>query len=324
MKNIFIYFFISTSLIANGQTSVYHPFPDSAIVWREDGSAVSGGCCCNGGINSACLNDIHYEYFISGDTAIGTNLYKKLYSTGIVVQYISGPFTCPGWCGNNFQYSYFNDVYTGGLRQDISNKKVYFIPPGAMQDTLLYDFNLNVGDLLPPSYNNTPLTSNNYVESIDSVLIGNNYHKCFKISSHGNHNYVSIIEGIGSTYGLLWRLETPFEAFNDLTCVSINALTVFPDTLASCSFVSTVKKTQNDPALLFYPNPFHSEATLLIDESYENSQLLIYNVIGEYLRRQVIHGKSTTLNRDQLPNGIYFFQIRKQNGQIISGKFLVN
>ena len=75
-------------------------------------------------------------------------------------------------------------------------KKVYFFENG--NDTLAYDFNLNIGDTLPVTCLN--VLNNNYVQSIDSVLVGSQYHKRFWISDDNSINYASLIEGLNNIF----------------------------------------------------------------------------------------------------------------------------
>ncbi|MCD4747660.1 MAG: hypothetical protein K8R58_15300, partial [Bacteroidales bacterium] len=163
-----IYLFIFYS--AEAQTNVYHPFPDSNVVWV-------GTSWYNYPPTDVIYND--YNLYISGDTIIGSNIYHKLYQNG----YIWATCPPPG-------YYYFGQ-YFGAFRQDSANKKVYFFENG--NDTLAYDFNLNIGDTLPVTCLN--VLNNNYVQSIDSVLVGSQYHKRFWISDDNSINYASLIEG---------------------------------------------------------------------------------------------------------------------------------
>src|SRR5438045_3220280 len=81
-----------------GQTSVYHPFPDSNAYWNESYSYV--------------IFDFHfvswrYSIFIDGDTVIGGNAYHKLFENGYECMY------CPDDATN-----YFSNKYEGAIRQD--------------------------------------------------------------------------------------------------------------------------------------------------------------------------------------------------------------
>ncbi len=79
-----------------------------------------------------------------------------------------------------------------------------------------------MGDTLPITYiNYDPL---NYVASIDSVLIGSQYRKRYNINNfgYGGDAFVSLIEGVGGTYGLLQPLEIPYETYRNLICFTNN------------------------------------------------------------------------------------------------------
>lgn len=73
----------------------------------------------------------------------------------------------------------------------------------------------------------------------------------------------------------------------------------------------------------FYPNPFNNQTTLSIDDIQENLSLNIYNSVGQIVRQidNLSEGK-TIIYRENLEEGIYFFQI-KQNNQIISTNKLI-
>src|SRR5688572_22615996 len=196
MKNLLLVVITFTTLSVRSQTSVYHPFPDSAGVWRQEGYT-QGNCCCSGNF---CLDEFDYNYFLNGDTLIGAFTYKKIYKTGNGVDYVNGPNTCPPSC-SNYQFYYFNNIYSGCFRQDTTQRKVFIVPTGSALETLLYDFNLNLGDTLPPSWPDyDPLI---YVTAVDSTLVGGSYHKRFHLSTSNLPGEVSLIEGIGNSLGFL-------------------------------------------------------------------------------------------------------------------------
>jgi hypothetical protein len=116
---------------ADGQTNIYHPFPDSSALWNE---------------TSSWYNPPGWEYnpqieFFGGDTIILTTHYKKIMASG----YDSYPSLSQTCC------NYVN-LYLGAMRQDTAHKKIYFCKATTTKDTLLYDFNLQVGDTIPLSF----------------------------------------------------------------------------------------------------------------------------------------------------------------------------
>lgn len=316
MKTLFTFLILFLVFETNAQ-SVYHPFPDSAIVWRGDLGGLGFACCCQG----VCLHAEHYQHFFNGDTIIGSYSYKKIFKTGNMEDYITGPPGCPPGCSSYVQ-TFFSDVYVGGLRQDTALRKVYFADPLSGYDTLLYDFNLNAGDTLPGAYNNWSVS--NYVLSIDSIFIGNEFHKRFNIAMLGNtSSHVSIIEGIGSTYGLIYSLVIPFEIGNSLQCVTINDVPVYPDTNSICILDAGIDENSLSNVISVSPNPISSSAVVSIHEDFNEVELKIYNSFGSIVRQEKIEGNSFLIKRNGLSPGIYFLKISDKNGRSAISKLVV-
>jgi hypothetical protein len=291
--------FILLSLVSNGQTNVYHPFPDSNAHWSEYAGWLVGG--------GPCYVDDFYTLFLLGDTVVQTKTYHKIYQSG----FISSNCPPPG-------YYYYNQ-YKGAMRQDIAMKKVYFLPPSSFNDTLLYDFNLNVGDTLPLTYfNNTTYI----VTSIDSVLVGTNYHKQFNMDNLSYPLY-AIIEGVGSLFGLYNPFAEPFESSSQLSCFSNNDQ-YYPSN-SNCTFALGIADTNYEIlSTSIFPNPFTSQTTLQIDKSLANSSLTLYNSLGQQVKQvNNISGQTVTLHRDNLPSGLYYLQLTQDNKTIATDKLVI-
>jgi len=285
----------------SGQSSVYHPFPDSNAVWNIHTRSVNGTMCS---ITEHYFFEHYFSYFIHGDTVINNLTYHKLYSSGYYFEHCQFGNTYWNWFAHD-------SVYRFALREDLNLKKVYIYEFG---EYLLYDFNVNIGDTMHDWENCI------VVSSIDSVLIGNNYRKRFN-TSIGQY---SIIEGIGSTSGLFVTL-CPFEFWGDLTCFSQNGQTLYPDTSFSCELINDVKIISNDEnQVTISPNPFHLTTTLELQNEFKGAELIIYNTLGKKVMHQKIVSKQTVINRDGLPNGIYFYQIAGNENKYISGKLIID
>lgn len=294
-----------TFRLSMSQINVYHPFPESNAIWIGTSWHMPGG--------APCTIDDDYNLFISDDTAIGIYTYHKLYKNGLIRSLCPPPGS----------YYYFGQ-YWAAFRQEISNKKVYLYLNGV--DALAYDFNLNAGDTLPLSCLGG--FSDNHVESIDSVLIGSEYHKRFWISGGASTNYTALIEGIGTTLGAFASINTPFEFGDDLWCVRINDETAWTSSTGNeCGLTSVTDKTITENQTLISPNPFSMFTTIRTDKVLNNANLSVYNSYGN----KVVHinnicGQTITLNRGNLPCGLYFSiltedeKILKVDKLIIFGK----
>ena len=324
MKKLLLLIIIFWSVSIKAQTNVYHPFPTSNAIWREfsyhDQFQSSSSSCSD------------YQNEIYGDTIVGSFTYHKIMS---YVKYYAFPYC--GYPPSMYTPSYFN-YYIGAFREDTAIRKVYFLPLDSISDTLLYDFNLNIGDTLPTTYTNndhndinSPVI--NIVTSIDSVLIGNEYHKRFEISAlnWGGYfgPYVYLIEGIGSSFGLLgWlRPDPEVPIGSNLLCFKQNGLTVFPDSSYQCDIVSSIDENEikSEPIIQIFPNPFSESTTIEFEnKNSENYSLEIYNNLGQKVRMiSNIRNNKIIIERGNFNSGIYFFQLKNNCGIKQTGKLVV-
>jgi hypothetical protein len=280
-----------------GQTSVYHPFPDTNAIWNVTYS----------GYQAACAK---YSYFLTTDTTVNSFTYKKIYQQKS--NYPTNPWTSGcDWCCPSPAIIF----YAGALREDIVAKKVYYLPVFASSDTLLYDFNLEVGDTVPLGWNNW--CSALQVGSIDSVLIGTSYRKRWNMADP-NINCVSttssVIEGIGNTFGLLEHFNF-FEQGGNLDCFSQNNQTLYPSYSPNtvCTLVSGVEEL---PQVGFSvsPNPLSSQTTIQFERKLNNASLSLYNCYGQKVKEiNNINDQTIILTRDKLTNGLYYAQLTQEN-----------
>jgi hypothetical protein len=193
------------------------------------------------------------------------------------------------------------------LRQDTANRKVYLLEPFSGQDTLLYDFDLALGDTLPPAYNN--YIQDNVVSNIDSVLVGNQYHRRFWLSAAGTADYTAIIEGIGSTFGLTFPLFPPFEFFNTLLCVTVNGNPVYPDTSTACPLISGLAGTIEHAVFSISPMPFTDESVLSCEHTGGDGSAVLFDLSGIPVARYEVKSGRALLQRGELPSGFYLLKV---------------
>lgn len=193
------------------------------------------------------------------------------------------------------------------------NRKVYLLEPFTGLDTLLYDFDLALGDTLPPAYNN--IIPDNVVTGIDSVLVGAQYHRRFWLSANGTTDYAAIIEGIGSTFGLTFPLYPPFEFFNTLMCVTIDGQPVYPDTSQACPLISGVRDVMQNERITVYPNPAADKAIVYFPSAADGTTGVVLNTAGFPVAVFSFRNGSAALFRGQLNPGMYFIRIRNSHGR---------
>ncbi|MFL5764811.1 MAG: T9SS type A sorting domain-containing protein [Bacteroidia bacterium] len=298
-----------------GFSQLYQPFPTDSAEWRQH----------SGTYYYPWINYRDYIYYIPGDTIIASNSYHKIYRTQIVTgEYYyspSGPFSIvdgPRMTDTN--------LYVGAFRED-TLKHIYYYPDTATVtgEQLLYDFNLTVGDTLP-SYNSGYFAGTNYVSALDSILIGGAYHKRYHISNPSGYiDFVQIVEGVGSTFGLLENLIDPFEWSDNLICFSRRGVKVYsPDTTTTdCSLPVPlgISEAQTKPEIRIFPNPTSGQIEIEASGFYGKT-LRITNMLGEVVYVTKMENR-VSLDLTSLPKGVYFLKAISDEGQTSTQKIIL-
>jgi hypothetical protein len=299
------FFFLS---FVKGQTNIYHPFPDSNAVWTVQARGCCTSDCPPPPSPNPVLDDYSFSYFLESDTMINGYTCNKIYQSGFVHSYcMTGNYINNWWP--------IFKTYIGAYRQDVQLKKVFFIYPSSSQECLLYDFGLDIGDTLMGGC----LEGEIIISSIDSVLIGNEYRNRFLLS---NSTY-TIIEGVGSTAGL-FEPFFPFEYSGTLNCFVHNGHTLYPDTITTCEIVTHANEVKSVRSILISPNPFNNQTSIQTIQVLNNATLTVYNSLGQQVKQiKNISGQKITLNRDNLPSGIYFIHATQNDKTISMDKLII-
>jgi len=299
--------------IGNGQTNVYHPFPDS-VIWRVDYNY-------NFVFQQPCHKNYYFQYYSKGDTLINSSVYRKIF-----INEVQDTNICQG------SPSYLPvPGYAGALKDDSIANKTFFVFPNSTTDSLLYDYNLMVGDTIKG------IISQFYsyffigvVLSVDSVLISGKYQRRWNFSQDDMGNPTFIIEGIGTNSGLIEPLY-PFDlewTHRYLICVRDSLQTYFTSNHYSkvgCNLIYTGTpelNLLNNFSIL--PNPFSNEAILKTDQELKNATVTIINTFGQQIKQiKNITGKEIKIHRENLSDGIYFLQLMQENKIILSCKLII-
>lgn len=297
MKIIHICFLCFFSSALFSQSSIYHAFPESNAVWRVNWGEQA--CFISG------LAQAEYQYVQSGDTLINSVHYHQIHRE-MGLAFACGPYY-PSGIG-----------YMGGLRQDTSLKKVFFLPVDSLSEKVLYDFSLSVGDTLPNLISKVYGNIYPTVNSIDSMLIGADYRKVFNTTAG------TILEGIGNLAGLLEISQ--LDLTPELLCFTQDSTDIYKvHSSADCELITALKSiVPLQIPVSFYPNPFRTQARINVRADYINSDLILFNLFGEKVRIVKLSGQDLILDRGDLANGLYFFRISNVENNACSGKILLN
>jgi hypothetical protein len=226
--------------------------------------------------------------------------------------------TC-AWCPTPGGTTYYGLFY-GVFREDIPGKKVYTYQYG--KDTLAYDYNLNAGDTLRGSVLLVGPPDQVYIQSIDSVLVGTNYHKQFWI---GGCTY-SLIEGIGSTFGILNPIICPFETGSDLWCFRQNDSVAWSSGPSYyCELITNIGEVQENSSITISENPFTEQTTLKCSQNFNNATFLLFNSSGQLLKQfRNISGSEYQLRRGELKTGMYYLRVFENGKDPVALKLLIS
>jgi sugar lactone lactonase YvrE len=270
----------------------YHQFPDSNAVWNFYYTNLNGACTSGNMVHD------YYSIVMSGDTLINSKIYHKL-----DVYYID---QVDSTCTHNFA------GYQGAVREDTAARKVYFVPPSAGAESLLYDFTLQVGDTVKGYLAFTMPGGPDVVHSRDSVLVGTSYHTRW----HINYTYgIYIIEGVGSTYGLIHPSlgEIADGGLISLTCFQQDGTGLYPFMNVSCQQITSVNRLWERVApVSLSPNPASTVVKIICEDQIFSIELL--DPLGNQVTPE--WKEANSLDVAQLANGVYFMRIKTSEGTI--------
>lgn len=259
---------------------------------------------------NACRAHFHFQYYFDGDTIIDSKRYSKLYRSEID--------TTVEWCLDLNYFPEFPDSgYVGAIREDTAANANFIMFAGTTIDSLLYDYNLEVGDSLRGAmvvYS----AKRPVVTSIYSVVIDGSYHKRWNFSAitfpWPEPEYPYLIEGIGSNVGLfehVWSYNLDFRLRN-LVCLKRGQSIVFESDHESefgCNFVSIEEHQVASQQMAIYPNPSKGEFQMTTNIK-EPMNVVVFNLVGQTVYSKANVTSNTVINIRDITSGIYFVSFK--------------
>lgn len=292
------------------QTNVYHPFPNDTAYW---GIATSNASCSN----TVCPYE---RIFQMGDTVVNSMQYKKVYSQW---GWFGPPSNCGGQ-GTSCYSPYASLTLRCFLRQDSAAKKVYVAIPPGNHDTLLYDFNLNMGDTLPKTYAYSGWLYPNgsrVIQKIDSVLINGHYNKAFIVDPAHTGECSYLVEGVGSSTDLL-SMGCGLGSYQWVDCFDSNPVQFGANGFLCVGYA--VAGIKNEPlARQFKISPNPSGGLIEVELPQNASCVRVFDLVGKEIKIQKVNAEKVEVNLADYENGIYFVEV-KTTGGIITQKLILN
>lgn len=290
---------------SQAQTNVFHPFPENAV-WRVDYHHWHPH-------QDICSLNYYFHYYLAGDTLLNGTQHRKVYRSDVIADTISG-------CNNGLWSAAPTVGYVGAILEDSVSNKTFFVFSGSATDSLLFNYNLEVGDtltgILPSGFYFDTVT----VSSIDSVWIESSPRKRWHFSPINLPWIVEpyIIEGIGSSMGLFDQINTFANDFKEryLVCLKSDNVVVFEtdyESLYGCNFVSIPEVRSKTPDLILYPNP--TDGQVKIDTDMKRSlNLEVYNIQGKIIYTESNLNSNSVVDLKGIKSGLYY--VRFYNSEL--------
>ena len=196
------------------------------------------------------------QHYCKGDTSIASYYYHKLYETKIIYPYIGFPDT-------------IYENYIGGIRENESKQVLLMKESNSDSSTIIYDFNLTVGDTIQGAVDQF------IINVIDSVEICGRFHKRYIQFLGTDQNSETLVEGVGFSNGLLGYYNI-YEAMGETT----KWLECFSERdnqdCSPCNYITGIIENLNKVSI--YPNPVTN--TFTVESPKPISQIKIITACG--------------------------------------------
>lgn len=221
--------------------------------------------------------------------------------------------------------------YLGGIRE--LNSKIYYMAPDSINEHLLYDFDVTVGqtlndiiyvnaidlyDVMHPEIVDLEVTGIETVnfDGLDRVKI--------TVRNLSGNEDGSWIEGIGNTKGLLFESFGNLQNYGiELLCYSEDNAMIYPITGANpCDVTLNVDDLVNQSnSMQIYPNPSSGNVTIRLRSDENLNELSILNTQGQMIRSIKTSNTKEVVLTD-LTTGIYFIRLEDEKS-VSTQKFVV-
>lgn len=252
------------------------------------------------------------DYFIAGgDTIINGLKYWKVYDYYQITNYKEPTLESTG------------NVF---IRQDIIERKLYYLTDIFSSEKLWYDFSGTEGDTVNQDAKKTNGAGAYPIIEKDTIL------KPFQDSIHylaleGWFNacgkQVVLLDGIGTTEGFstpIAHLESPGGC---LVCYSKNGQMVYSGSLdyQFCDKITGIKERLASRKKTFsvYPNPVSGDQKLLTikGEFPKKQQLVLFDAVGNILYQSLIEGTNPKITLPELQTGLYYLKVNNNLASLI-------
>lgn len=222
---------------------------------------------------------------------------------------------------NGVEYTYVEDYASVPRLIRVEGEQVYAKFMSACCESaefLLYDFSLNAGDSTTIyGYSGQPDPYPAYVESVDSLLVGDQYRKKLRVVS--GFQVFDFVQGVGALQGVFYCDLPMTDWMSELVCFSINGTAYALDgsgTTYDVSCWQTIdNKSHADSRIRVFPNP---ASNYLHIDGVKPVRVEIYNTSGKY----VASSNSSIVDISLLNSGFYIVKVFDDLKNITTLRFI--
>lgn len=254
---ILVIFYLTPLINLGALGQNYTPFDFENGIWIEDYFAY--------GEPQGIL--YHNQYYSDGDTIISDTKYYKLRRYSEWHDFLVSPDL------------HTSNNYIGAIRN--INQIVEIIFTNDPSPTVLYDFNIGVGDTIK---NGIGKDENVIIDSIDSVLICGKYRRRYITGLENDFDFKqAIIEGIGFNSGLINHVLYLFEEGSELICYTEKSNTNCEDCDLLLSNKEINVKSKNIIHII------QDENYITLKSNYQINSIYIYGLNGAVIKEIAVN-----------------------------------
>lgn len=257
---------------------------------------VQSSVCANQSGAGPCLAQDAYRYTLGSDSLIGGVTYTRILRSGAVTLMPMGGQPDPSCTGTTA----YSPWLAALVRQQGRSLRAW---TGEV-DTLLHDFDLEVGAMLPLSLTNH--SSDVQVVAKDSVQMNGEWRRVYTLS---NSWAEFLVEGAGSNFGLLEPIANFLECGYSLECYGLAGEGYYPVPGVQCDLSDGLAEAAA-PLVTMGPNPAGEQLTIRLSAAVANATLTLLDATGRAVRSTPMMGSTHQWDVADLPAGVFHVVLR--------------
>lgn len=237
-----------------------------------------------------------YQYSVAGDSVVNGVHYTRIMRSGTVALWPMAGQPNPLCTGTATPYGPW---LVALVRQQGRTLRAW----NGEVDTLLHDFDLHVGDLVPISLTN----SSDAIEvvAVDSMLMNGQWRRVYTLV---NGWADQLVEGVGSNNGLLEPIAVVLECGYSLDCYGMAGAGYYPGPGPQCQLPDGLPELET-PAMSMGPNPASDQLTISLAGDVGNGVLQLLDAQGRLVRSVTPVGRTWNWDVSDVPTGVYQLQL---------------